>query len=165
MGGRSMEHYLVVANQTLREPRLRAVVDRLAEQHRCSFDLRVPATPPTEEERDLLYGPRIMGRLGEEPGVTLARHALQDALESWASSGLEVTGQVADPDPARAIRSAMAEQAYDMLILSTLARGTSRWLAADLPHRMRRELDLPVLHVESGRLVEDPKPRLLRALR
>jgi nucleotide-binding universal stress UspA family protein len=160
-----MEHYLVIANQTLHEPRLRELALRLAQQHRCAFELRAPATPPTPEERDLLYGPRVMGRLGEEPGVTLARHALQDALEEWATAGLEVTGQVGDPDPARVIRDALRERSYDMLILSTLPAARSRWMAADLPQRIRRTYDVPVLHVESGRLVEEPRPGLLRALR
>jgi hypothetical protein len=163
-----MEHYLVIANQTLNEPMLRDVVRRLDAQHRCEFDLRVPATPPTPEELDLLYGPRALGRLGrlgEEPGATLARHALQRALEEWSTEGLRVTGQVADPDPVQAIKVALDERRYDMLILSTLPRGTSRWLAADLPQRARRVFDLPVLHVESGKLVEDPRPSLLRALR
>jgi hypothetical protein len=160
-----MEHYLVIANQTLCAPQLRTLTKRLAEQHRCDFELRVPATPPTPEERDLLYGPRVMGRLGEEPGATLARHALQHALEEWSRDGLCVSGAVADADPVRALRQATAERSYDMLILSTLPRGSSRWLAADLPRRIRREFALPVLHVESGKLVEEPRPRLLRALR
>jgi hypothetical protein len=35
----------------------------------------------------------------------------------------------------------------DEIILSTLAPGVSKWLKRDLPHRLARRFDLPVIHV------------------
>ena len=43
-----------------------------------------------------------------------------------------------------AIEKAVAEHQFDEIILSTLPPGISRWLALDLPSRVRRKIDVPL---------------------
>ena len=56
-------------------------------------------------------------------------------------------GEVGDGDPLLAIADALADRAVDEIILSTLPPGLSRWLALDLPSKVRARFDIPVTHV------------------
>jgi hypothetical protein len=58
--------------------------------------------------------------------------------------GATADGAVCDPDPMKAIEKTLAQQQFDEIILSTLPPGASRWLALDLPHRVRRKTDVPL---------------------
>ena len=44
---------------------------------------------------------------------------------------------------------AAASQSFDEVIVSTLPVGLSQWIHMDLPHRIGRALDRPVLHIET----------------
>jgi hypothetical protein len=50
-----------------------------------------------------------------------------------------------------AIEKAVAEQQFDEIILSTLPAGVSRWLALDLPSRIRRKFHVPLTVVTASR--------------
>ena len=81
-------------------------------------------------------------------GVAIAKERLDDALRRLGSLGAEsVTGEVGDERPLDAIRDAVRESNYDEIVLSTLPPGISRWLRMDLPHRVERSFDIPVVHV------------------
>ena len=58
--------------------------------------------------------------------------------------GATADGAVGDPDPMRAIENTLAERQFDEILLSTLPPGLSRWLAWDLPHRIRRRTNVPL---------------------
>jgi GABA permease len=58
--------------------------------------------------------------------------------------GATADGAVGDPDPVKAIEEVLVQRAFDEIILSTLPQGISRWLALDLPHRIRRRTDIPL---------------------
>ncbi|HEX6208534.1 MAG TPA: hypothetical protein VF058_09300 [Actinomycetota bacterium] len=137
-----MRRYLVVANQTLGGAHLVRRLRAAAARGPCSFFFLVPATPPqdhatwTEGEAEALAGER------------LAR-----ALIRARELGVEVDGDVGDPDPVQAIADAMIDDRYDEIIVSTLPPGISRWLKLDLPHRVERRFDVPVTHV-----VGEPEP-------
>ena len=45
------------------------------------------------------------------------------------------------------VPDALADRAVDEIILSTLPPGLSRWLALDLPSKVRARFDIPVTHV------------------
>jgi hypothetical protein len=51
---------------------------------------------------------------------------------------------VGDQDPMKAIEKTVAEHRFDEIILSIMPPGVSRWLALDLPHRVRRRTDVPL---------------------
>ncbi len=59
------------------------------------------------------------------------------------ASGSHVQGVVGDTDPFVAVSVALADGAYDEVIISTLPARLSHWLHIDLPARVRR-LGLPV---------------------
>ena len=48
--------------------------------------------------------------------------------------------------PLEAIRKIVSREEIDEVIVSTLPRRLSRWMAMDLPHRVRRATSLPVTH-------------------
>jgi hypothetical protein len=65
-------------------------------------------------------------------------------LDRLREIGAVADGAVGDANPLVAIEKAVLEQKFDEIILSTLPPGVSRWLALDLPHRVRRKFDLPL---------------------
>jgi hypothetical protein len=112
---------LVLANQTADSEGLTEALRRRAAQGEVTFTLLVPG-------RD-------------------AHDQLAGALRRFADAGLEVEGQVCDADPIVAVHEVWNPREFDEVIVSTLARDHSRWLEADLPHRIARLTDAPVEHV------------------
>jgi hypothetical protein len=133
---------LVLANQTADSEGLAHALRTRAERGEVAFRLLVPTAPGAREvgERQLKAG--------------LAR--LRDA-------GLDVGGQVCDADPIVAVNEIWDPGQFDEVIVSTLERGSSRWLEADLPHRIARLTDAPVSHVVPSeierRLARERQPR------
>jgi hypothetical protein len=76
-----------------------------------------------------------------------AHERLAAALRRFADAGLDVEGQLCDADPIVAVHDVWDPREFDEVIVSTLARDHSRWLEADLPHRIARLTDAPVEHV------------------
>ena len=66
-----------------------------------------------------------------------------------APVGAEVDGEVGEPGPVAAIKEVLGSHQTDEIILSTLPQRRSRWLARDLPGRVRRAFGLRVTHVVS----------------
>ena len=94
--------------------------------------------------------PTCLGYRRHRAGWDLARDRLGHELAHQRELGVKAGGQVGDPDPLRAIREVLDRQQFDEIILSTLPRHASRWLAMDLPHRVRRSFKLPVTHITSS---------------
>ena len=148
-----MHHYLVVANQTLGgNELLEAIRDRMA-RGPGEFWVLVPATPSTQLINDFSalsgYFPITADVLSadveaREEGIALAKSNLDTALQRLREAGAKADGTVADADPMKAIEQAVAERRFDEIILSTLKPGVSRWLALDLPHRVKRKFDVPL---------------------
>lgn len=136
-----MRRYLVVANQTLLGDPLLARVTACLAAGPCQFHVVVPAShapgPAWQTEgRDRAF----------------AAKRLEEGLERFRAVGAEVTGEVADGRPMDAIRDAMLHAPpFDEIIVSTLPPGLSRWLRADLPHRIGRTFGLPVSTVTAAR--------------
>jgi hypothetical protein len=116
---------LVVAHRTAATPGLIAAVRERAARGPCSFALLVPRPywdPDTDEAALTLE---------------LAIPLLEEAV------GGHVDGLVGDHDPLVAVRDALAVEAFDEAIISTLPARVSRWLHRDLPSRVE-QLGLPV---------------------
>ena len=112
-----------------------------------------PATPITHLTTDFgaLSGafpvdPTVFPSAAEirDEGVAVARSNLETELSRLRELGASADGAVGDPNPMVAIERAVAEHQFDEIILSTLPPGISRWLAMDLPHRVRRKTNIPL---------------------
>jgi hypothetical protein len=162
-----VRHVLVVANQTLGGAELLDLVRARMAQGPCDFSILVPANGSTAN------GSTANGSTGNGTGSTGSAGntgstgngtgstgtGSSDALEAdpatpqlrldaardrFARLGAVVEGRVSDPDPLRAVEKAMARLAFDEVIISTLARGSSRWWRQDLPTRVQRRYHKPV---------------------
>jgi nucleotide-binding universal stress UspA family protein len=148
-----VHRYLVVANQTLGgQELLDAIRDRM-KRGPAEFWVLAPATPTTHLITDFgaLSGAfpidsTVMPTAAEvrDEGIALAKSNLDAELRRLREIGATVDGAVGDPNPLVAIEKTVAEQQFDEIILSTLPPGTSRWLAMDLPHRVRRKTNIPL---------------------
>ncbi|MCY3585002.1 MAG: response regulator [Acidimicrobiaceae bacterium] len=129
-----MRHVLIVANQTLVGGHLHERVEHiLAVDPETRFHIVVPAT----------------GANGPDPARALAgaRRRLSQAFEALDDIGARVTGEVGPAHPVVAVNLAIDRLNPDLIVLSTLPAGASRWLHLDLPHRLQRRFGVPVEHV------------------
>jgi nucleotide-binding universal stress UspA family protein len=132
-----MRRCLVVANQTLGGEHLLELLRERVAAGACSFHVVVPATPPHRH-----------ATWTEGEAVALARRRLDDALARLRELGAEADGEVGDPNPVEAIEDVLnVDAGFDEIILSTLPPGISRWLHADVPHRVARRFSVPLTHV------------------
>jgi hypothetical protein len=146
-------HHLVLANQTIGSPALREALVERARAPGASFHLVVPATRISDQQQALVASEHLRSIGSEDASVALARHRLDRALVDLRTLGLEVSGDVGDPDPCDAVRDALEEryagQLPDEIVVSTLPARLSRWLASGLVRRIRRACPVPVTHVEA----------------
>jgi GABA permease len=138
-----MPHYLVVGNETLDSEVLLRRLQELAAAG-ATFSLLVPASHPR-------------GSWTESMVEAAARTRLEEITARWRELGLTVTGEIGEASPYRAIGDVLRshDEPFDAIILSTHPAGISRWLHADLVHRVERDYPLPVIHV-----VATPEPAL-----
>ena len=127
---------LVIANVTADSPELIGALRARAERGPIAPTLLMPATHH--------------GFAGREE----AQPRLDRALERWRAEGVEGTGVIGDPDPAVAVHETWDPRNFDEVIVSTLPGRTSKWLQADLPHRVRQITGCDVAHVEGGKKQE-----------
>ncbi|MET0693350.1 MAG: hypothetical protein ABWY56_05435 [Propionibacteriaceae bacterium] len=117
----------------------------------AEFWVIAPATPATLLLADFgaLGGgfsldPTMLPSAAEirDEGIAVAKSNLETELTQLHELGATADGAVGDPNPMVAILDAIAKQQFDEIILSTLPAGISRWLALDLPHRLRRKVSI-----------------------
>ena len=138
-----MAEVLVVANETLGGRKLIDVVRARAQRaqqagEEMSWRLVVPQTWP--DRGAIVYAEAV--RDAAQVRVDLARQFM-------AEEGLDVHGEVGDPDPFTAVMDAVGEHQPDEIVVSTRPLTTSGWLRRDLVERIRQATGLPVEHVVS----------------
>lgn len=143
--GGQVRHVLVVANQTLGGDELLDRVRARMAEGPCDFSILVPASAPAGAASE--NGHPADGS-GDEPGTPQLR--LDAARDRFHRLGATVDGRVSDPDPLRAVEKAMARTSFDEVIISTLARGNSRWWRQDLPTRVQRRFHKPVTVISAA---------------
>jgi hypothetical protein len=132
-----MPTILIVANETVGGAKLLA-----AERERARAD-------PTTRFRVVV--PRSRPR----SGLVIYDDAVRDAAQVrvdlvcsvMARDGLQVQGEVGDPDPFTAAMDAFGDGGVDEIIISTLPATSSGWLKRDLVERVREATGVPVEHV------------------
>jgi hypothetical protein len=139
-----VKRYLVVANQTLGGEHLRKRIRTSMAEGPCRFHVVVPAS----------HSSGVTWTEGQAHAVTERR--LAAALRVFRGMGAQVTGEVGDISPVRAIADALLAAEYDEIILSTLPPGPSRWLRQDVVHRVRRTFAVPCTHI-----VAEPDPAVM----
>ena len=121
----------------------------------ADFWVLVPATPTTHLVNDFNalscafpVDPDVLPSAADdrtrEQGIAEAQANLDTEVQRLREIGATADGAVGDADPMRAIETALAERQFDEILLSTLPPGLSRWLAWDLPHRIRRRTSVPL---------------------
>jgi Major Facilitator Superfamily len=163
-----VHQYLVVANHTRGGQELiDAIRDRMS-RGPAEFWVLVPATPTIHlindfnalscafpVELDVLPSART-----RDEGIAEATSHLDTELHRLREIGATADGAVGDPHPMKAIEKTLAQRRFDEIILSTLPPGISRWLAWDLPHRVRASTDVPLTVITSrSRAGERSPPR------
>jgi nucleotide-binding universal stress UspA family protein len=149
-GGDGMARYLVVANQTLGGDQLVHRLEELGSAGPCVLRVLVPVTQ-TEGFHQWDYPP--IDRAIPDASViarTLAEGRLEHELTRLRRAGVEASGEVVDADPVEKVRQELATSDYDGVVMATLPRRLSRWLVMDLPHRIARASQVPVIQVESS---------------
>jgi hypothetical protein len=171
-----VRRYLVVANQTLGGEELWAAIRERIAGGDCHFHLLVPATPAGQLDPGSSAGAgqgggqeeagaegldrRTARQLledelddadprdsGEDLGRQLARQRMRHQLDRMRELGASVSGEIGVADPVDAVRVVLHRWEFDEVILSTLPGRRSRWLAADLPSKIRRGFKLPVTQI------------------
>jgi hypothetical protein len=136
---------LVVANRTAGSTELLDALSERAEQGPAQFHLVVPASP---------RGASWMFDMNS--GHDAAEDDLDGALERIRARGLEVDGEVGDPDPVAAVSDSAHAGSYDEVIVSTLPKHLSKWLKLDAARKIAHATGLPVKHVEAHSRAESP---------
>jgi hypothetical protein len=132
-----MPTVLVVANETIGGAKLLEAVRQKAQADPSTrFRLVVPRTRPRSGL--VIYDDAV--RDAAQVRVDLARSFM-------AQEGLQVEGEVGDPDPYTAVMDAVADGGVDEIVISTLPATSSGWLKRDLIERVRDATGLPVTHV------------------
>jgi len=145
-----MAVYLIVANQTIGGEQLIAKLDELVAAGPCTFRYLVPVTD-TEGTHQWDYPP-IDRHIPDAHRIArvLAEGRLEHELARLKHSGVEASGEVVDAAAVERAQEVLHDQHFDGVVVSTLPRRLSRWLILDLPHRLSRMSDVPVIHVEGN---------------
>jgi hypothetical protein len=157
--GVTVRHILVVANRTLSEEALlrelesRSAADPVsvmilapatkAEDTSTHFALAAGATDLTPWAGHAESGAARQARLSDQ-AYKDAEYRLGRALSRLRVSGVSADGEVGPADPLSGIEELIARHSFDEVIVSTMPHAVSRWLKADLPHRIERRFHLPV---------------------
>jgi len=132
-----MARYLVVCDQTLESHKLLAHMQQLENTGPCSYHILSPASHP---DRTWTWT--------EHADEVRAQERLDNALERFRARGLEVSGEVGEPNPVSAINDVLLREpdTFVGVVVCTPPLGARR-LGQDLVQRIERAVPLPVSHV------------------
>lgn len=141
---------VIVANETLGGADLRAAVEQRMAAGRDRFHLIVPVphSPSPAIAVGLATAEVVMINDLDLPDQRALASERLDAGLAWlreqggTADGATVTGDAVD-----AVRAAVALGEVTEIIVSTLPSRLSRWLRQDLPSRICRAVDVPVVVV------------------
>src|SRR5215213_10235367 len=122
---------LVLANQTAAGRELVERLEALAEEGPRRFIVVVPQDS------------------GDGRAVKAARDRLGQLLASLEQDGIVAAGMIGDPDPYHATMNAVQFFHISEIVISTLPRDRSRWMADKLVERVANATSARVEHVES----------------
>jgi hypothetical protein len=131
-----MSRILVVANRTVAgRPVLEAIRERV-ESGADEIHLVVPLSDPPHG--NVIY---------EDSIRDAAQLRIDLAADFMRQQGIEISGEIGDPDPLTATKDALASFPADEIVVSTLPQARSGWLRRDLVERIEQETGKPVTHI------------------
>ena len=148
---------LIVAHQTIGGAALeQAIADRMA-AGADEFHLVVPVRGDDVDPNLATMVVPGFEDGGMPPAQSMAPNPRVQAAQrvafgiEWLERlGADATGEVGPADDVDAVLEAIARHAADEIIVSTLERNLSRWLRLDLPSRLGRKVDVPVVVVSAS---------------
>jgi hypothetical protein len=138
-----MRRYLVVAHKTLGGAHLLEHLHHVREQDpNYRFHLLVPEHHPHDH----------VWTDGETQRVAQTR--VDEMLDTMAAMGMGATGEAGDQNVVYAIGTVLRREgpeAFAGIVLSTLAKGISRWWRFDVPRRVAQAYPrTPLTHLVAG---------------
>ena len=144
-----VRRHLVVANQTLTDPVLLDLLRARCSASPASVHVLVP-----HQRRLLPFVDPVLGVpmdagidaiQADQLELEAARSRLDWFLGRLAAQSCLATGEIISCDPIAAARERYRGGGFHEIIVSTLPPGLSAWLRMDLPSRLARAFDLPVV--------------------
>jgi GABA permease len=134
---------LVLANETVEGDELLSELRRIDEDGKATYFICVPANP-IDTGQAMHAGAVYLW----DATVQAAQERLDRTLAVMASSDLEVSGELGDYRPLRALAHAVDEFTPDRLVICTHPEDQSAWLRYEIVERARESYpNLPVTHV------------------
>jgi nucleotide-binding universal stress UspA family protein len=141
---------VIVANETLGGAELRAAVEErmVAGGERFHLIVPVPHSPSPMIAVGLATAEVVMINDLDLPDQReIASQRLAQGLAWLRERGCAADGETVTGDPVDAVRDVVARGTVAEVIVSTLPSRISRWLRQDLPSRIGRAVDVPVVVV------------------
>ena len=141
---------VIVANQTLGGADLRSAVEQRIASGGQQFHLVVPVPlgPPPAIAVGLATAEVVMiSDLDLPDQRAVAAERLEHGLAWLRDLGCSADGEIAVSDAVGVVRDVVERGGVDEVIVSTLPSRLSRWLRQDLPSRIGRAVDVPVVVV------------------
>jgi len=144
--GIAVHTVLIVANQTIGSAELtRAVKERIATGAHFHLLVPVPPTPPSAISVGLAAVESAATAFMVLPDLrALAEERLESGLEWLRELGAAATGEVGVIDTVAAVVGVVKRDGTDEILVSTLPSRISKWLRQDLPHKIEKNVTIPV---------------------
>jgi GABA permease len=131
------KHVLVIANETVAGPELLAELKKHARGRKTKVLVVTPA-----------LNTKLRHWVSDEDGArAAAAERLEASVTAMREAGMNVEGEVGDPDPLQAIDDCIRTFSPDDVIISTHPEGRSNWLEQGVVEGARERFDVPVTHV------------------
>ena len=154
-----MGFVVIVANQTLGGADLRAAVEERMAAGCERFHLVVPVPPSPSPAIAVGLATAEVAMI---PDIDLpdqreiATERLEHGLAWLRERGCNADGAIAAGDAVAAVRAVVEQGDVTEILVSTLPSRISRWLRQDLPSRIGRAVDTPVVVVTPADDDDDP---------
>lgn len=149
-GVATVQRILLLANRTVGGAELMAEVRRRRAAGPCEVHVLVPVMVPVVGTAAAWGEPGSGDELDGPFAWAAAEERLERQLALLREAGVTATGELRPSDPLKATLEVLGRASFDEIIVSTLPAALSRWLRLDLPSRLARHIDLPIVHIEQG---------------
>jgi GABA permease len=139
---------LVLANETATSGELLDELRRIDSEGAATYFVCVPASP-VETGQAAVNGPVNVW----DATARAARERLEYTLETLRSENLDVSGELGDYRPLRALSHAVETFRPDQIVIATRPLADSVWQRYDVVDRARTTYPIPVTHVIATPLV------------